>query len=94
MKPCSVACDNYKILECMYLLTQAFFLQNTVFYGEYSDFLIFESLLKMSPHEKNVKSYTTRVFTMQYAYHVCNDIDPFGVKPKLQYVNCLRPLEV
>ena len=31
-----------------------------------SDFLISESLLKMSPHGRHIKAYTTRIYTMQY----------------------------
>ena len=53
-----------------------FYLQKTVFYGENSDFLIFESLLKMSRHGRHIIAYTSRIYTMQYAYHICNGIDP------------------
>ena len=36
----------------------------------------FEFLLKMSPHDRHIKAYTSRIYTMQYAYHICNGIDP------------------
>ena len=52
-----------------------FFLQKTIFYGENSDFLLFESLLKMSPHGRHIKAYTTRIYTMHYANHICDGID-------------------
>ena len=55
------------------------FLQKTIFYGENSDFLIFESLLKMSPHGGHIKVYTTYIYIMQYAYHICDGIDPTGI---------------
>ena len=37
-------------------------------------FFIFESLLKMSPHGRHNKAYTSRIYTMQYAYHIFNGI--------------------
>ena len=39
-------------------------------------FLIFEPLLKMSPHDRHIKAYTNRIYTMQYAYHICHGIYP------------------
>ena len=35
-----------------------------------------ESLLKMSPHGRHIISYTSRIYTMQYAYHICKSIGP------------------
>ena len=37
---------------------------------------LFESLLKMSPHGRHIIAYTSRIYTMQYAYHICNGIGP------------------
>ena len=44
--------------------------------GKNSEFLISESLMKMSPHGRHIISYTSSIYTMQYAYHICNGIDP------------------
>ena len=30
----------------------------------------------MSPHDRHIKAQTSRIYTMQYAYHICNGLDP------------------
>ena len=44
--------------------------------GENSNFLILESLLKMSPHCRHIRAYTTRIYALSYANHICNGIFP------------------
>ena len=75
MKPCPGMRDVQKI-ECLLLSTQAYFYKEFFFYRENSKSLISESLLKMSPHGRQIISYTSRIYTMQYAYHICNGIGP------------------
>ena len=61
-----------------------------VFYGENRDFLIFESLLKMSPHGRHNIAYTSRIYTMQYAYHICNGIGPTVISISLFWTFLLK----
>ena len=48
--------------------------------------IIFQSLLKASPLDRHTKAYTTRIYTMQYAYHICNGIDPTVISIRLFWV--------
>ena len=45
-------------------------------WGGNSNFLILESLLKMSPHCRHIRPYTTRIYALPYANHICNGIFP------------------
>ena len=82
MKPCSGKRHVKNIgmpvtfNTCSFFFYSFFFAKYSFLWGKHCDFLIFESLLKMSLHVRHVKAYTTRIYTMQYAYHICNDIDP------------------
>ena len=37
----------------------------------------------MSPHGSHIETYTARVYTMQYAYHICDGIDPTVIPIRL-----------
>ena len=93
MKPCS-GMRHVQNIGMSVTFNTGFFLQKTVFYGGKQWFSILESLLKMCPHGIHIKTYTTRIYTMQYAYHIWDGIDPtviyislfsgilFGVGPR------------
>ena len=66
------------------------FFNKRVFYWENSDFLIFESLSKMSPHGRHNIAYASRIYTMQYAYHICNGIDPTVISISLFWAFLLK----
>ena len=46
------------------------------FYGEKQWNFYFRVLLKMSPHDRHIKVFPARIYTMQYACHICKCIDP------------------
>ena len=55
-----------------------------------TEIFLFESLLKMPPHGRHIIAYTSMIYTMQYAYHICNDIDPTVISISLFWAFLLK----